>query len=256
MRLRNRVAIVTGAGSGIGAAIATGIADEGGTVVGLDLEASDGAITILACDVADAVSVNRAVAAVIERHGRVDIVVNAAGIWRPGNAVDASIEDWDATMAVNVRGPYLVSRAAIPSMNARGGGAIVHVASISGIVGDTDNVAYVASKGAVISLTRAMALDHAAEAIRVNCICPGMTRTPMLDATEEALSPADAAALNERRINSIPLGRLGSTDDIRDGVLYLVSDDAAWVTGTCLTVDGGTTAGRSVRNRAQGVTAR
>lgn len=251
MRLQDRVAVVSGAASGIGAAIAQGLVDEGASVVGLDLHASGSGIPILDCDVADAVSVSSAVEEVVGRHGRVDIVINAAGIWRPGSVVEASVDDWDTTMAVNLRGPFLVSRAAVPSMAAQGRGAIVHVGSISGMVGDTDNVAYVASKGAVIAMTRAMALDHAADGIRVNCICPGMTRTPMLDATEDALPPAEARALNERRINSIPLGRLGTTDDIKNGVLYLVSDDAAWVTGTCLTVDGGYTAGRTLRKPSE-----
>ena len=262
-RLQDRVAVITGASSGIGQAIAAGMAAEGALVMGLDLHASpDGGteagtqsrsepITVIACDVSSEASVNGAVAAVLAQCGRIDIVVNSAGIWSPGSVTDASVEGFDKTIAVNLRGPFLVSRAVIPAMRSQGGGSIIHIGSTSALVGDTGNAPYVAAKGGLVALTRAMALDHAAEGIRVNCLCPGMTRTPMLDVTEAALSQAQADELNARRVASIPMGRLGSTRDLVPGAIYLASDEASWVTGTCLTIDGGFVAGRAVRPQRQ-----
>lgn len=244
-RLRDKVAVVTGAGSGIGKAIAAGMVGEGATVARLDIDAAEA--ELIACDVADEASVGHAIDAVLSRHGHIDVLVNAAGIWRGGSVVEANVDAWDATMTVNLRGPFLVSRAVIPAMIGTGGGSIVHIGSTSGLVGDTGNAPYSASKGGVIALTRSMALDHAGHGVRVNCICPGITRTPMLDATERELTQAQAERLNERRLAGIPMGRLGSTDDLVPAAIYLASDEASWVTGTNLTVDGGYLAGMIMR---------
>ena len=242
-RLDKRVSIVTGAASGIGHEIATALTSEGSTVIGFDLRAAGKAM--LPCDVTSEADIRRAVANVLAEHNRIDILVNAAGIWLPGTIIEPDgVSVWDATMAVNLRGLFLVSRAVLPVMIAQGGGSIIHIGSISGIIGNHGSAAYSASKGAVISLTRAMAVDHGRDHVRVNCVCPGMTRTPMLDATEAGLTPQEAARYNAQRIAAIPLGRLGTPADLAPAVVYLASDEARWVTGSCFTIDGGYIAGR------------
>jgi NAD(P)-dependent dehydrogenase (short-subunit alcohol dehydrogenase family) len=243
-RLEGRVCVVTGAASGIGRAVASAMAAEGGRVVGFDVrETPADAAWSLVCDVTDVRSVERAVDAVHARHGRVDVLVNVAGIHRAGSVSTTLPQDWDAVLAVNLRGPYLVSRAVLPHMLRQGLGAIVHIASVAGLMGGRDSAAYIASKGGVIALTKAMAIDHAEQGIRVNCVCPGMIRTSMLARTEAGLDGEALRRLQDERAARHPLGRVGDPADVIPAVLYLASDDSSWVTGSILTVDGGYTAG-------------
>ena len=211
-RLEGRVCVVTGAASGIGRAVASAMVAEGGRVVGFDVrEAPVGDGGSLVCDVTDVGSVERAVEAVHARHGRVDVLVNVAGIHRAGTVATTTPQDWDAVVAVNLRGPYLVSRTVLLHMVDQGRGTIVHIASVAGLVGGRDSAAYIASKGGLIALTKAMAIDHAHQGIRVNCVCPGMIRTPMLARTEEGLDREALAHLRDERAARHPLGRVGGS---------------------------------------------
>jgi NAD(P)-dependent dehydrogenase (short-subunit alcohol dehydrogenase family) len=243
MRLQGKVALVTGFGSGLGQAIAVRFAKEGAKVVGLSrrqeageetlqqIRATGGEALFVPTDVRSASEVQAAVAEAIRSFGGLDIVVNSAGIRLTGTATDISKEEWDAVLDTNLTGSFLVSRAAIPELRRRGGGCIINISAVSGIHGTPGRVAYSASKGAVVNLTEAMALDHAAEHIRVNCICPGPTETPMTTIT----SPEQRSRMEQR----IPLGHIGQPEDIAEAALYLASDAARQVTGAILAVDGG-----------------
>jgi NAD(P)-dependent dehydrogenase (short-subunit alcohol dehydrogenase family) len=225
-------ALVTGAGSGIGAAVAQRLADEGFDITVADLEpdsvATELGATGVRLDVRDEASVAGAM-------DGVEILVNAAGIGSTSDAPGTSLEVWEDVFAVNARGTFLCCKHAIPGMKKRGGGAIVNVASVAALVGLKNRAAYSASKGAVVSLTRALAIDHVADGIRVNAVCPGTIETPwvqrLVDGSGESLD-----ALKARQ----PLGRLGKPEEVADAVLYLAT--AEFVTGTVLTVDGGLTA--------------
>lgn len=248
-RVRGLVCVVTGAASGIGAEIAATLAAEGGAVVGLDRRvegvAAPAGVRLVAADVTSPEAVAAAADEVRRTHGGADVLVTAAGIWRPATVTsDDAIEVWDAVIAVNLRGAFLTSRAFVPLLLERGGGSVVHIGSISGIIGNEGSSAYSASKGGVISLARSMALDYGPAGIRVNCVCPGIIRTPMLTATEEGLGPEERAAADASRVAKIPAGRIGRPADIAAAVLHLASPDAAWTTGSCLVVDGGYLAGR------------
>ena len=243
MRLKDKVAVVTGFGSGLGRAIAVQFTSEGARVVGLSrsleageetlaqIRAAGGEALFVQTDVRIIEQVQTAVAQTVGAYGRLDIVVNSAGARITGTATDISEEEWDWVVDTNLKGTFLVSRAAIPEMRRGGGGCIINVSAVSGHRGTKDRVAYSASKGAVNNLTEAMALDHAAEGIRVNCICPGATETPMVPLA----SPQQRADLERR----IPLGRIGQPEDIAEAALYLASDAARQVTGAILAVDGG-----------------
>ena len=243
MRLQGKVALITGFGSGLGQAIAVLFAKEGARVVGLSRRQEAGEKTIerinsvggeavfVSGDVRSETEVQAAVAKVISSFGALDIVVNSAGIRITGTATDISKEDWDAVLGTNLTGTFLVSRAAIPELRRRGGGCIINISAISGIHGTPGRVAYSASKGGVVNLTEAMALDHASEQIRVNCICPGPTETPMTTVT----SPEQRVRMDKR----VPIGRIGQPEDIAEAALYLASDAARQVTGAILPVDGG-----------------
>jgi len=251
--LAGRAALVTGAASGIGRAIAERLARAGAAVVAFDQDeagvdrlvqavgAAGGRALAAVGDVARADDAARAVAMGRDAFGRLDILVNNAGIIRRATVVEMDEADWDRVMAVNVRSVYLFSRAAVPLMAATGGGVIVNVSSGWGLVGGRRAAAYCASKGAVVQLTRAMALDHAAEGVRVCAVCPGDTDTAMLreEAGQLGASAADFLADAARR----PLGRIGRPEDVAEAVLYLASDAASFVTGTTLVVDGGGLAG-------------
>jgi NAD(P)-dependent dehydrogenase (short-subunit alcohol dehydrogenase family) len=241
-RLVGRVCVVTGAASGIGLAVAQAMLQERATVVGLDRETGRTRFQQVECDVADADGVSEAVAGIRERYGRIDVLVNAAGIHRAGTVVETSVQSWDEVINVNLRGAFLVSRACLEAMLSRRHGVIVNVGSVAGLVGGRGSAAYSASKGGLIALTRSMALDHGADGVRVNCICPGMVRTPMLDGTEARLTAEQVARLTAERVRLHPLGRIGTVADIVPAALYLATDDSAWVTGSVMTVDGGYTA--------------
>lgn len=242
-------AIVTGAGSGIGRAAAELLAAEGAAVVVADMDAaageavaagirkSGGRAVFAACDVASSADCQRTVQTAVREYGGLDILCNNAGIIRRADVVETTEEEWDRVMAVNVTSVFLMSKYAIPVMAAAGGGAIVNTGSGWGLKGGNQAASYCASKGAVVNLTRAMAIDHGQQNIRVNCVCPGDTDTQMLRDEAHQLGQAETdflAGSVER-----PLARIGSPMDIAQAILYLVSDASGWVSGTTLVVDGG-----------------
>jgi NAD(P)-dependent dehydrogenase (short-subunit alcohol dehydrogenase family) len=246
-RLAGRRAVVTGAASGIGRAIAGRFVQEGARTVVLDvdgaaladLEASlgDGVVARAAVDVTDGSAVTEAVRAAADALGGIDVVVNNAGIPMVGAVRDLTDEDWNRVLDVDLKSVFLVSRAAWPHLEANGGGAIVNTASIAGMVGTPGQAAYATAKAGVVMLTKCMALDGAAAGIRVNAVSPGFVATPML---ERWLAGQDDPAGARAGVEAMhPLGRLGEPGDIADAFVYLASDEARWVTGTTLTVDGG-----------------
>jgi NAD(P)-dependent dehydrogenase (short-subunit alcohol dehydrogenase family) len=245
MRLSNKVAIVTGGGSGIGLAIAAAFVREGAQVVicGRDRKKLDAAAKQLgascvavSADVSDAEEIKMLVDATLQSFQRINVLVNNAGVLLAGTAESLSEDDWDQTFNINVRGLWLLSRAVLPHMRAAGGGSIINMASVLSLTGARNRVAYAASKGAVLQMTKAMALDHAAENIRVNCICPGMVETEMI-----AQFIQDEAAKQQRRAMH-PVGRFGQPEDIAGAAVLLASDESSWITGAAFPVDGGYTA--------------
>jgi NAD(P)-dependent dehydrogenase (short-subunit alcohol dehydrogenase family) len=252
-RLSGKVALITGAASGIGRATALLLAGEGVAVAVVDLNAAAGQAVVreivaaggqaifVQCDVAQAADCQRAVQETVAQWGGLDILFNNAGIIRRTTVLDIDEEEWDRVMAINVKSIFLMSRYAIPVMARAGGGAIVNTASGWGLVGGRYAVSYCASKGAVVNMTRAMALDHGHQNIRVNCICPGDTDTQMLRSEALQLGAAESEFLAEAADR--PLRRIGRPEDMAQAVLYLASDAAAFVTGAALVVDGGGLAG-------------
>lgn len=247
-RLEGKAAIVTGAGAGNGRAIAIAFAAEGAHVVVGDVDeaaaqrtaaAIGEAALALRADVAQDADCRALVNAAVERFGRLDILVNNAGIWRTGSVVTTSEADWDALMAVNVKGVFLCSKHAVPHIAAAGGGSIIHLASLAGITATAGAVLYTASKHAVVGITRAMALDHARDGIRVNAICPGLIETALAQSIYAMAGEGQEAAMRERYRRATPLGRIGQPEDVAKIAVHLASDDAAWVTGTCYSMDGG-----------------
>jgi NAD(P)-dependent dehydrogenase (short-subunit alcohol dehydrogenase family) len=241
-RFSGKTAFVTGAGSGIGRATATALHAEGADlwladVDGAAAEAAAAELGNRAHAVTLDVRDESAVAAAIGAIGPLDVLVNAAGIGSTTTAPDTPLETWERVLAVNATGTFLCCKHAIGAMAGNGGGAIVNVASVAGLVGLRNRAAYCASKGAVVALTRALALDHAAERIRVNAVCPGTVDTPWVRRLVEEVGES-LDALRARQ----PMGRLGTAEEVAEAILYLASDGAAFVTGTILTVDGGLTA--------------
>jgi NAD(P)-dependent dehydrogenase (short-subunit alcohol dehydrogenase family) len=254
-RLSGKTAIVTGAGSradGIGNGRATAIllARHGASVALVDsvrdwaeataamIETEGGQCLVIEADVADAAASAEVVRRTVERWGRLDILVNNVGIAGPaGTAVEVDPQEWDRAMRVNVTSMMLMAKYAIPEMRKLGAGAIVNIASVAGLAGGHPNLLYPTSKGAVVQLTRAMAAQHGSEGIRVNCIAPGMVYTPMV--YSRGMSPELRDARRRRSL----LKTEGTGWDVGNGVLYLVSDEARWVTGVILPIDAGATAG-------------
>lgn len=252
-RFESQVALVTGGASGIGKASALAFAAEGARVVIVDLNRELGEETaaqirhrggeaiFIAANVSQALECQNVMQGTLEAFGRLDVLFNNAGITRRADVVNTTEQEWDAVMNTNVKSIFLMCKYAVPIMRTQGGGAIVNTASGWGILAGKDAVSYCASKGAVVLLTKAMAIDHGPQKIRVNCVCPGDTDTNML--RDEALQLGQAEmALVEAGIDR-PLKRVGTPDDIARAVLFLASDQASFVTGSALIVDGGGLAG-------------
>jgi NAD(P)-dependent dehydrogenase (short-subunit alcohol dehydrogenase family) len=247
-KLKNRVALVTGAASGIARATAQRFAREGASVIVADanpeggretveqIQAEGGSGSFVELDVAQAQQVKAAVDTILSQHGRLDILFNGAAILFYGTAVETSEDSWQKMLAINLTGTYLCCRAVLPHMVARASGSIINISSTTGAHDACARaVAYVTSKGGVNMFSRALAIDHARQGIRVNVICPGPTDTPML-------RKAMTAEQLEAFADSYPMGRLGRPEEIAAAALFLASDDASFVTGATLYVDGGQTA--------------
>lgn len=252
MKLHNRVAVITGAGSGIGRAMATRFASEGARVLAADIDgaaaeetsasvrAAGGTCTAYQVNVVEPVAVAAMIAQAHITYGRLDILCNNAGIGSTTDVVACEPDEWDRVMTVNVKSVYLGCKYAIPGMIAEGGGVIINTASVAGMVGIAKRASYCASKGAVIALTRQVAIEYVGQGIRVNCLCPGTVDSPwvgrLLDATDDRV--AARRALEARQ----PMGRLGTPEEVAAAALFLASDDAAFITGSGLVLDGGWTA--------------
>ena len=243
MKLKDKVALVTGFGSGLGRAIAVLFAREGAAIIGTSttdskgqetlalIEKENGKVFFRSGDVSQSAQMKSLVDEGVKRFGGIDIVVNSAGVRTNGSITEITEAQWDRTLDVNLKGVFIVSRLAIPEMIKRGGGVIINIGARSGMGGQAGRAAYCASKGGMITLTEAMAMDYAAQKIRVNCICPGPTRTPMVDtSTPERLEYYKAR---------VPIGRIGEPEDIARAALYLASDEGSMVTAAILPVDGG-----------------
>jgi NAD(P)-dependent dehydrogenase (short-subunit alcohol dehydrogenase family) len=252
MRLHNKVAIITGGTSGIGEATALLFAKEGakvaitgrnetrGHAITAKILESAGQAIFLRTDVRHAAECRRAVEETLTSFGKLDILFNNAGIFYAHTTLDCSEEEWDLQIDINLKGTFLMSKYALPGMIARGSGVIINNSSGWGIVGGDKAVAYCASKGGVVLLTKAMAIDHGRQGVRVNCICPGDVETPMLpeDARFRGMQWEEYLAGCANR----PLGRVGTVDEIAKAALFLASDDSSFMTGASLVVDGGGTA--------------
>ena len=246
-RLEGRVALVTGGASGIGAACVKRFAAEGAIVVGLDLDAvaepewaERGAQRFVAVDVRDEDAIRAAVSSIVEEQQQLDVVVNAAGVEGFGTAIDIDRDEWERVIGVNLTGTFLVCKHVLPTMVAAKRGSIVNLSSVEGLEAIQSQPAYSASKGGVVLLTRNLAIDFGAAGVRVNCLCPGLVRTPM---TEMLFDPS-IAEIRDRFVALHMLGRAGLPEEIAAAALFLASDDASFVTGHALVVDGGFSAGR------------
>lgn len=251
-RLAGKIALITGGGTGIGRATALAFAAEGAKVavagrraeklrnVVAEVEKRGGEAIPVQADVSKATDAARAVSEVARRFGGLSVLVNNAGVLSATTIEGISEEEWDRLMAINLKGVFLMSRAALPEFRKKGGGSIVNVGSVLGLVAMKDRAAYSASKGGVTMLTKAMALDHAHEQIRVNCICPSIVETELVQGLFSATEAGRAA--KAARMAGIPLGRMGKPEDVAMLAVYLASDESSWVTGLAIPIDGGLTA--------------
>jgi NAD(P)-dependent dehydrogenase (short-subunit alcohol dehydrogenase family) len=254
MRLKDKVALVTGGGSGIGQGIAKMFTEEGARVMIMDWDAEGGEKTVgiieeaggearfTKADVSQSSDVERAVQEVINTWGRLDILVNNAGIVKKGTTTETTENEWDAVMDINLKGVFLCAKASIPAMIRGGEGAIINIASVGGLRGSRGLAAYSTAKAGVINYTRQMAVDYGRQGIRVNCICPGTIVTPM---HEIWYSPAEQEQTLAEWAKNRPLNLSGEPQDIAYPAVYLASDEARFVTGSVIVVDGGATAGGS-----------
>jgi NAD(P)-dependent dehydrogenase (short-subunit alcohol dehydrogenase family) len=248
--LQGKAAVVTGAGSGIGAAIARLFARQGAGVAVVDRDATaaaaiaaaiaadGGSATAHPCDISD----ERAVTALFDRVDRVDILVNNAGVAHVGTIEQTTTDDFDRLFSVNVLGVYLCARAAVPLMLRQGGGVILNMASIAALMGLPDRFAYSMTKGAVVTMTRSIAADYVKRGIRCNCICPARVHTPFVDGFIAKNYPGREAEMMKTLSEAQPIGRMGRPDEIAQLALYLCSDEAAFVTGQAYPINGGATA--------------
>jgi NAD(P)-dependent dehydrogenase (short-subunit alcohol dehydrogenase family) len=252
-KLDGRVAFITGAGSGIGRAAAELFAAEGAAVAVVDLNGDAAAETVakvvaeggravaLAANVAVAGDVEAAVARTVEELGGLDVLYNNAGVDSRGSVADAEEADWDRCFNVNAKGTFLCSRAAVPALSVRGG-TIINQGSVAGLVAVPNFAAYCAAKGAVVALTRSMAIDLAPRRIRVNAICPGTVFTPLMEPMLRARGDGDLEAGLAKTVAKYPIGHLGSPEEIARVALFLAGDDSSFLTGSIVTADGGMTA--------------
>jgi len=253
MKLDGKVALITGGNSGIGSATASLLAKEGAAVAltGRDqergetvvqaIQGSGGKAMFIRSDVRVAGDCQQAVEQTLERFGRIDVLFNNAGVFHPKTLPECTEQEWDETIDSSLKGAFLMSKYALPSMIERGSGSIIHTSSGWGILGGDRAAAYCAAKGGLIVMAKAMAIDHGPDGIRVNCVCPGDVQTPMLpdDAEKRGIEWDDYLAGASNR----PLGRVGTAEEIARAVLFLASDDSSFVTGEALVVDGGGIAG-------------
>jgi NAD(P)-dependent dehydrogenase (short-subunit alcohol dehydrogenase family) len=249
LSLAGKVAIVTGAGSGLGRASALLLAEMGAWIAVVDIDDAKGSSTAaeiqdqngdalaLNCDVRSASDCRRAVEATIQKWGKIDILCNCAGIAIRKDIVELTEEEWDLALGVTLKGIYLLSREVVPHMVRNGGGSIINIGSGWSLKGGPKAASYCAAKGGAVNLTRAMAIDHGPHNIRVNCICPGDIDTPMLR-SECAQLGEDVQSFMKEAANR-PLARVGTPEDVANAVLFLASPMSTWITGTAFVVDGG-----------------
>lgn len=249
--LKGKIAVITGAGSGIGEAIARCFATAGATVYILDRDpeggqrvagAIGGAARLLKVDVSDEVSCNAAAAQVLAEQSRCDVLVNNAGVGHVGTLLQTTAADLDRLLAVNTRGTFNLCKAFVPGMLERGSGSVINMASIAGVVAVRDRLAYTTSKFAIVGLTKAMALDHSSTGVRFNCICPGRVETPWVQ-TRISEYPDPAKAYKEMAATQLN-GRMVRPEEVAAAALYLAADESEMVTGSAMLIDGGWSAGK------------